>query len=295
MPFEDEYRNRINKAVDYIDQHPDQKLSLSELAQAAGLSPFHFHRLFLLYTGEAPASYIRRRRLAQAFRDLRDRKHRQILDVALKYGYESLSAFSRAFRTRFGFSPKDSIRHKVNTLSLWKTQQSDSEKQQWPADRIETHPGFLVIGVMESGYEGRSFAKAAQRAYGKAIASLEQYRLPLGRALAIMEQDPDLEDGRVVRYFGGFILRQDLIPAVKAPLQIEQLSPGLVAVFTHRGSYRTLWQSWNQAYRNWLPQSQYDLRDAPPFEVYIQDPRQVQRESELITEIHLPIQERSKS
>ncbi|MFY7929725.1 MAG: helix-turn-helix domain-containing protein, partial [Oligoflexus sp.] len=93
MSFEEEYRHRINKAVDYIEQHPQQKLCLSELAQAAGISPFHFHRLFLLYTGEAPASYIRRRRLSQAFRDLRDRKQHQIMDVALRYGYESLSAF----------------------------------------------------------------------------------------------------------------------------------------------------------------------------------------------------------
>jgi AraC-like DNA-binding protein/DNA gyrase inhibitor GyrI len=294
MSFEEEYRHRINKAVDYIEQHPQQKLCLSELAQAAGISPFHFHRLFLLYTGEAPASYIRRRRLSQAFRDLRDRKQHQIMDVALRYGYESLSAFSRAFRTRFGFSPKDSIQHRQNSLSQWQAQKSDSEKQQWPAERIESHLGFVIVGVMEYGYEGRSFAKAAQRAYTKAIAEVDRQRLPTGHAVAIMDQDPDLEDGRVVRYFGGFILKQDSIPSVQAPLEVRSLPPGPTAVFTHRGSYKTLWQTWNQAYRNWLPLSRYDLRDAPPFEVYLVDPRQVKKEAELLTEIYIPIQERSQ-
>jgi AraC family transcriptional regulator len=50
-----------------------------------------------------------------------------------------------------------------------------------------------------------------------------------------------------------------------------------------------LWQSWNAIYRDWLPGSGETLRDAPPYDAYLNDPSRVQP-SELLTEIHIPVQ-----
>jgi AraC family transcriptional regulator len=66
------------------------------------------------------------------------------------------------------------------------------------------------------------------------------------------------------------------------------IQAGLWAVFPHVGAYDTLWQTWNLAYKAWLPNSTAQLRDAPPFEVYLSNKRTTSPEK-LRTEIYLPV------
>ena len=68
----------------------------------------------------------------------------------------------------------------------------------------------------------------------------------------------------------------------------SQLSAGRCAVFLHKGPYQKLAETWRAAYRDWLPSSGQQLRDAPPYEVYLNDPRKTKPE-DLLTEIHIPI------
>ena len=71
-------------------------------------------------------------------------------------------------------------------------------------------------------------------------------------------------------------------------MQME-LPGGKAAVFTHKGPYETLWQTWNKVYRDWLPASGEKLRDAYPYEVYLNEKGKVAPE-DLLTEIYIPIQ-----
>lgn len=83
----------------------DDDLSLDALARDAGLSPYHFHRLFKEVTTETPKRYCERLRLERAA--LRLVIHRStILDIALDSGYRNHETFTRAFRRRFGLSPR---------------------------------------------------------------------------------------------------------------------------------------------------------------------------------------------
>ena len=61
-----EYQLRINKVTDYIHNHIDQPLSLQKMAGIACFSPFHFHRVFTILTGETPTDYIKRTRIEKA-------------------------------------------------------------------------------------------------------------------------------------------------------------------------------------------------------------------------------------
>ena len=99
-----DYIQPINCAIDYIESSLTQEIDLSEVAAAAGYSPFHLSRLFRAMTGETPAGYVRKRRLSEAARQLLTTK-RRILDIALDYQFGSQAAFTRAFRTAFGVSP----------------------------------------------------------------------------------------------------------------------------------------------------------------------------------------------
>src|SRR6185312_3090317 len=97
---------RIIPALVHIQAHLDQDLSLDALAGHVGLSRYHFHQLFKQATGETPKSYVERLRLEWAAVQLRIRRV-GVLEVALECGYQNHETFTRAFRARFGVSPRD--------------------------------------------------------------------------------------------------------------------------------------------------------------------------------------------
>ena len=96
--------NQIKRVLDYIHQHLDQPLNRSLLAQIAGFSVPHFHRLFTAATGESVWHYIRRLRLERAARKLR-MGATDIGEVAFAAGYATHAAFSKAFKEQYGLSP----------------------------------------------------------------------------------------------------------------------------------------------------------------------------------------------
>jgi AraC family transcriptional regulator len=99
-----EYMHPINCAIDYVEANLTQEIDLSEVAAAAGYSPFHLSRLFRTVIGETPGGCIRKRRLCEAARQLLISR-RRILDIALDHQFCSQAAFTRAFRATFGISP----------------------------------------------------------------------------------------------------------------------------------------------------------------------------------------------
>jgi AraC family transcriptional regulator len=100
----EEQANAVQRMQDYVELHLDRRITLGQLAQAAGYSPWHATRLFREYVGLAPSDYLRARRLSVAAMKLRDTPER-VLDVALGAGFDSHDGFTRAFAYRFGLTP----------------------------------------------------------------------------------------------------------------------------------------------------------------------------------------------
>ncbi len=93
----------MNRILNYIEEHLEEKLTSGQLADIAGYSEYHFLQLLKAHTGETVMEYVCRRRLFRAMDELASGS--RIIDVAFQYGFESHSAFSRAFKREFGFSP----------------------------------------------------------------------------------------------------------------------------------------------------------------------------------------------
>ncbi len=86
----------MNDVAGYIESHLNQRLSYRIMAGMVGCSVYEFSRIFSFMTGMPVSEYIRRRRLSQAALDLQQRRVK-VIDAALQYGYDSPTAFARAF------------------------------------------------------------------------------------------------------------------------------------------------------------------------------------------------------
>lgn len=96
----------LQRAIDYIENNICEHLDYSEIARCAYSSEFHFQRLFSILCGYTVGDYIRMRRLTLAGNELLSSKTNvKIIDLALKYGYDSPESFTRAFTKFHGVSP----------------------------------------------------------------------------------------------------------------------------------------------------------------------------------------------
>ena len=103
----------IDEVMRYIRAHIGEPLDRETLADVAGFSVPHFHRVFTAHVGESAISYVRRIRLERAARKLRMGAV-DITEVALAAGYDSHAAFGKAFKQQFGLSPS-----KFRQLNCW--------------------------------------------------------------------------------------------------------------------------------------------------------------------------------
>ena len=101
------YVERVNAAIDYIEQNLAKELSLEEVAGVAHFSPFHFHRVFALLVGETLSRFINRLRMERAATLLIQHPARSITDIASSCGIHSPSSFSRSFREKFDMSASE--------------------------------------------------------------------------------------------------------------------------------------------------------------------------------------------
>lgn len=101
----DTHISRINAALHYVEEHLAEDLSLEKVAAAACYSPFHFHRVFKLITGEPLNVYIHRKRVEKSAIALARKSSPSINEIGIQYGFTSNSSFTRAFKKHYGLSP----------------------------------------------------------------------------------------------------------------------------------------------------------------------------------------------
>ena len=101
-----EWLTSIRGAVSYMEDHLTEEVSLDDVARAVHLSPFFLQRGFSLMTGFGVGEYLRNRRLYAAALDLQGRSEK-VIDIALRYGYETPESFTKAFARFHGATPTE--------------------------------------------------------------------------------------------------------------------------------------------------------------------------------------------
>lgn len=94
----------LQNAIDYIEDNLMEEIQIKDVAEKACVSEFHFQRIFSVLCNISVAEYIRNRRMTLAARDLVG-SNRKVIDIALRYGYDSPDSFTRAFTKFHGITP----------------------------------------------------------------------------------------------------------------------------------------------------------------------------------------------
>lgn len=141
----------MNRAAEYMEQNLAGQISYGTMARMVGCSVFEFSRIFSFVAGVPVSEYVRRRRLSQAALDLQQGRGK-VIDMAVKYGYESPTAFARAFKELHGVTPTEArcagVHVKVYPpISFLLTIRGVSAME----FRIERQDSFRIMGL--SGFE----------------------------------------------------------------------------------------------------------------------------------------------
>lgn len=107
-----EWTESIGRAIEYIEAHITEKISVEDVAKHVNVSSFYFQKGFSILCGYTPMEYMRSRRLALAGSELAAGEAK-VIDVALKYGYDSPDGFTKAFVRFHGVTPSMAQRDKV--------------------------------------------------------------------------------------------------------------------------------------------------------------------------------------
>lgn len=273
------YRQRMLRALVYLEKRLDEPVGLEELAREAHFSPYHFHRIFTGMVGESVQAHIRRLKLERAAGML-VQTSRPVTDIALEAGYEAHAAFCRAFRALFSESPssyRQSGRARLaagsgpaspQAAGRAKERLARNQGEDFMKASIEFFPRTKVVFVRHVGpYKdcGEAWRKVC------AYAARKGYFRPDALVVGLCHDDPEVTPPERIRYDACLALGDEVQPEGEAGVQ--EIGGGEYAMVEHEGPYENLHATYAALYGQWGPQSGREFAAAPSIEVYLNDPR----------------------
>lgn len=272
-----EWIERLNEAIDYIEENLAGEIDYEQLGRIACCSSYHFQRMFSYMAGMPLSEYIRRRRMSLAAVDLQG-GDAKISDVAAKYGYSSPTAFNRAFQSIHGIAPSAVRAEGVSVKSFPPITFRITVKGVGEMNyRIETKEAFRITGVsvpLEKEIE-KNFAVIPSKWQEISVNGTLQ------RLIQMMDREPMGVLG-VSTCNGEEAWRYYI--AVSSSKEGEGLEEYIVpaatwAIFPGEGTNESIQELERRIVTEWLPTSGYEYADAPDIEVYISpDPQNAKYE-----------------
>lgn len=268
----------LNASVDYIEEHLDGDVDIARAASFASCTEGQFRRIFSYLAGMGLAEYVRKRRLSCAALDLS--RGERVLDVAVRYGYSSPTAFNRAFQEVLGMSPSEArcpgaplLVFPRCTFALTVT---GAEPLPW---RVVTQQGMRLVGISASCGTARGNPLVQMSSSGReSLSNLWKRASQDG----VIERLVALADGSGPQGILGVNVCKDddgqsyqiaVASSREAPVWADEMHvpSGLWAVFDCMGPCDTATaECYRRIYSEWLPSSGYKLSGDVSIEVYPQ-------------------------
>ncbi|RUS46048.1 AraC family transcriptional regulator [Cohnella sp. AR92] len=269
-----DWLDRMNSAMEYVETHLSDAIDYDQVARIACCSTYHFQRMFSFITNVPLGEYIRRRRLSLAAFELQQ-KGTRVIDIALKYGYESPEAFSRAFKKMHGVMPM-SARDKGVSLKAYPrltfhiSIRGDAEMNY----RIEEKQAFEMFGVSsvinDAGVPLEQPFVEIPAFWTKAVSDGTVDRI---RAAAGLGENGQLHSvlynhqGDKFAYMIGYFLPQGGLPEGFEKLQIPPQTYAIFSTGIYPDGQSGIHELWRRIWGEWFPSSNYEFANGPEFEM----------------------------
>ncbi|MDG0948335.1 AraC family transcriptional regulator [Bacillus paranthracis] len=258
----------MNAAMRYIENNLTNEINFKEVAKLAYCSEYHFKRMFSFLAGISLSEYIRCRRLTLAAFELKN-SDAKVIDVAIKYGYNSPDSFARAFQNLHGITPSEArnSNHSLKAYSPMTFQLSIQGGNEMNY-RIEEKESFRIIGITKRipivfngvNEEIASMWKSLNPDVIQTLKSLSNME-PTG----IISASTNFSEGRMeekgeLDHYIGVATTKD------CPEQFKQLevAASTWAIFEAVGPFPDALQNvWGRIYSEWFPSSNYELAEGP--------------------------------
>ena len=261
----------LQRAIDYMEEHLLDQVTIEEISKQANVSPFHFQRTFMILTDVSVGEYLRRRRLTLAAQELSSTDCK-IIDLANKYNYDTPEAFSKAFRKQHGVTPSEA-RKGIGKLQSYNrlTIQVNLKGAEPMKYQIVERDVFQVVGVKRE-------CPCGDEAKGPGIPEFWGEVNENGTADKLVQ----LMNGEVKGLLGitdNYIAEKNTIDYWIAAEHVGEVPNGLASiefpaskwvVFEVHGPAPTaMVNSWKQIYSEWIPSDGYELAEIAAVEAYI--------------------------
>ena len=284
--IKDEYVMRLNAITKYIDEHIHENLDLAKLAEMSNFSNYHFHRIFKEYHKETLAAYISRNRVERAAY-LLSYTNSSIREIAYSVGFEFPSSLSKSFKQSYKVTPSEyRFTKRLSILEKKKNKEETIDA----SDII--YSGFVILGKKNI-------------LYCRLTGAYNRLRYPaIWRRLLhyAKEQNIDTDKSEFLILYHNDIyitetskLRLDVCITVNKPIPAKgkigakEIRGGKYAAFGYKGPCAGYSDIYDMVFQQWALQGQYELKDLPIFEKYLNNPMNT-KPDRLNMEIYLPVQ-----
>lgn len=257
----------MKNAIDYIEDNLNREIEYARIAKIALCSQYHFQRMFAFLMGVPLSEYIRRRRLTLAAFDLQNSRHK-IIDIALKYGYNSPDSFSRAFMAMHGITPSKARENGRALKAYPRVTFSLSLKGVVEMNyRIEQKASFTIVGVKERLSHIEGLGENIGRMWRETSAETIEQISGLGdtEPYGLLGVYSGMYDDNTTDYYIATTTKKSC-PETLCKLEIPSLT---WAIFEITGSMPTaMAEMWGRIFSEWFPTAAYEHAEAPEVEWY---------------------------
>lgn len=280
----------IQKAINYIEEHLHETITMEQIAQEVNASVFHFQRTFSILTDMSIADYIRRRRLTLAAQELINTDSK-VIDIAYKYGYDSPEAFTKAFRKQHNVTPSE-VRKQQGPLQSYnrliiQVTLKGAEPMKY---NIVEKEKFQVVGVKrtyncQTGENLQGIPQFWNELNGQGM-DKQLFTLNNGQikgVLGVCVPDENYKDNSLIDYW----IATDHVGEVPENMLAMEVPASKWVVFEVRGPMPDAMQNaWKKIFSEWFPSNPYEPAGTAELEVYTdEDPTS----ENLYSEIWIPI------